>query len=63
VAAASAAGVPEALCEQLADGGRLVVPTGSGQQRLVRLRRTPAGLEQTDHEPVRFVPLISDGPG
>jgi protein-L-isoaspartate(D-aspartate) O-methyltransferase len=52
--------VPRALSDQLAEGGRLVGPVNTGDQRLVLLRRGPDGLERTEHERVRFVPLISD---
>src|SRR4051794_22222852 len=62
VAAAAGGGVPAALVEQLAPGGRLVAPVEDGEQRLVLLRRTPAGLERRELERVRFVPLVS-GPG
>lgn len=63
VAAAAHAEVPPALEEQLAVGGRLVVPVQPcsgeiGEQRLVLVRRTAEGLRRTDLEPVRFVPLI-----
>jgi protein-L-isoaspartate(D-aspartate) O-methyltransferase len=50
--------VPGALVEQLARGGRLVAPVGDGEQRLVRLRRTDAGIETEVFEGVRFVPLV-----
>ena len=52
--------VPEALLEQLADGGRLVIPVGpeSRGQELVRVRRDGDELEEEDLGPVRFVPLI-----
>jgi protein-L-isoaspartate(D-aspartate) O-methyltransferase len=59
VAAAAGAGVPRALVEQLADGGRLVAPVEDGEQRLVRLRRIGDRVERTDLERVRFVPLVS----
>jgi len=59
---ASAAGrhVPDALLEQLSEGGVLVMPLGSpgGAQRLVRVRRGAGGFEREELEPVRFVPLI-----
>src|SRR5919202_6015750 len=59
VAAATGGGsVPPALVEQLADGGRLVAPVGDGEQRLVRVRRTPRGVETEALEGVRFVPLV-----
>jgi len=58
VAAAAAGGPPRALEEQLALGGRLVVPVDGPDQRLMLVRRTGEGFARTWHEPVRFVPLI-----
>jgi protein-L-isoaspartate(D-aspartate) O-methyltransferase len=52
--------IPRALSDQLADGGRLVGPVNAGDQRLVLLRNGGGGLERSDHERVRFVPLVSD---
>ena len=57
----SAAGpdVPAPLLEQLAPGGRLVVPIGRGdEQTLYMYSRTAAGIEARDLGPVRFVPLV-----
>ena len=42
--AAAMAVVPRALSDQLADGGRLVGPVNSADQRLVLLRRSPEGV-------------------
>lgn len=59
-----AAGGPEAppaLREQLAVGGRLVMPVGSrkGGQELVRISRTSESHWETEKlGPVRFVPLV-----
>jgi protein-L-isoaspartate(D-aspartate) O-methyltransferase len=59
VAAAARDGVPEALVEQLAPGGRLVAPVGEDEQHLVRIERRADGtLVQERLEPVRFVPLL-----
>jgi protein-L-isoaspartate(D-aspartate) O-methyltransferase len=59
VAAAACSAIPLALEEQLAAGGRLVAPVEDGEQRLVRLRRTGAGIERQELERVRFVPLVT----
>ncbi|MFP5467833.1 MAG: protein-L-isoaspartate(D-aspartate) O-methyltransferase [Gammaproteobacteria bacterium] len=61
VAAAGGEAIPQAWIDQLAEGGRLVAPAsfGPGQQRLVVIDKTPAGLKQQVLEPVLFVPLKS----
>ena len=59
VAAAAWRAVPPALEEQVAPGGRLVVPVMRRRQRLVLVRRTSAGIERRVLDPVRFVPLVS----
>ncbi len=57
--AAAPAEVPEALLEQLAPGGRLVIPVGpAGQQDLLRVTRTPDGLQRELLSQVSFVPLV-----
>ncbi len=52
--------VPEALLEQLADGGRLVIPVGpeTRGQELIRVRRNGDSFDEEDLGPVRFVPLV-----
>ena len=63
VVAAGGPQVPVALREQLAIGGRLVMPIGDTprEQRLVRVRRTrEEEYEEEDLLPVRFVPLIGE---
>ena len=56
VAASARDEVPDALVEQLAPGGRLVIPVG---ERLVVLRRDEGGaLSRGDAGGVRFVPLV-----
>ena len=50
--------VPDTLLQQLAPGGRLVIPVGGGEQHLYRITRTETGFEQEYLEPVRFVPLL-----
>ena len=54
--------VPAVLLEQLAPGGRLVMPVGTLKaQRLVLVQRTNAGFEETNLGGVRFVPLVGEG--
>ncbi|MEJ2088883.1 MAG: protein-L-isoaspartate(D-aspartate) O-methyltransferase [Gammaproteobacteria bacterium] len=51
--------VPQALIEQLAPGGRLVVPVGGDQvQELTVYDLTDDGVETTTVERVRFLPLV-----
>ena len=60
VATAGGPDVPAALLDQLALGGRLVMPVGpmfSGQ-RLVRVVRELGDYRREDLEPVAFVPLV-----
>ncbi|MGE3775291.1 MAG: protein-L-isoaspartate(D-aspartate) O-methyltransferase, partial [Gammaproteobacteria bacterium] len=55
--------VPPALLEQLAPGGRLVIPIGStgGEQQLTVITRQDDGsFEHESKLPVRFVPLTGD---
>jgi protein-L-isoaspartate(D-aspartate) O-methyltransferase len=61
VAAGSAHGVPPALEEQLADGGRMVLPINGRTQRLLVVRRRGGTLAHEEHDPVRFVPLVARG--
>jgi protein-L-isoaspartate(D-aspartate) O-methyltransferase len=61
VVAAGGPDIPPALLEQLAAGGRLVIPIGPSprEQELVRVRRHPDGsYARDDLGPVRFVPLV-----
>ncbi|HSJ25061.1 MAG TPA: protein-L-isoaspartate(D-aspartate) O-methyltransferase [Longimicrobiales bacterium] len=62
VAAGGPGRVPQALLDQLAPGGRLVIPRGRTQhdQELVRVRRTEDGLRYEEERlgAVRFVPLV-----
>jgi protein-L-isoaspartate(D-aspartate) O-methyltransferase len=58
VATAAPPDVPPALLAQLAPGGRLVIPVGTGEQELRLLVRTPTGVETRRVVPVRFVPMV-----
>ena len=57
---AASAAIPQALVDQLAVGGIMVLPLGpqDGHQTLVKLVRTKDGVERTELIGVRFVPLL-----
>lgn len=59
VIAAAATHLPELLAEQLAQGGRLVLPLGTREQRLVVVERNAEGFAQTVLDEVKFVPMIA----
>jgi protein-L-isoaspartate(D-aspartate) O-methyltransferase len=58
VMAAAATAIPQELTDQLAAGGRLVMPIGTREQRLLLVERTERGLTQSLLEEVNFVPLL-----
>lgn len=58
IVTAAASSVPAALLEQLADGGRMVIPVGSMHQTLWLYQRQGDDMVRTELEAVRFVPLI-----
>ncbi len=49
--------VPPALVEQLAVGGRMILPVGDRRQELRLLTRTAQGVREESVLPVRFVPM------
>ena len=56
--------VPQPLIDQLKDGGRIIIPVGSGRiQDLVLLRKRSGKLEQQAVLPVSFVPMTGDAKG
>lgn len=62
VVSAGAPDVPPALADQLAEGGRLLIPLGGrDEQMLTVCTRRGDALERRDIVPVRFVPLIGAG--
>lgn len=59
IVAAAGLKVPPALLEQLAVGGRLVLPVGTSEQYLSFIERTPQAFVETRLDAVRFVPLLA----
>jgi protein-L-isoaspartate(D-aspartate) O-methyltransferase len=60
VVAAAAREMPQALRDQLAPGGRMMVPVGAGgEQWLVMTERVGDTFRENRYEAVRFVPLLS----
>lgn len=59
LAAAAPAEIPRELLEQLAVGGRLLIPVGEEKQVLYRVTRTASGFEREKIEDVKFVPFRS----
>jgi len=58
IVTAAAARLPAALEDQLAVGGRMIVPVGTDLQELVLVRRDARGFERERLLGVRFVPLV-----
>jgi len=52
--------VPQALLDQLAVDGRMVIPIGSIYQELYLITRTATGYDKKALLPVRFVPMVHD---
>lgn len=59
IVTAGAVTVPQALLEQLVDGGRLVIPVGDKTQILKIITRQGDNYNEEQVEAVRFVPLVS----
>ena len=59
IVTASPREIPEALLDQLADNGRMLVPVGEArEQQLLLLKKKGDVIEQTVLETVRFVPML-----
>ena len=60
IVTAAAESVPQALLDQLAEGGVMVLPLGphGGSQQIIKLTKSPTGLAREDLIGVRFVPLL-----
>jgi protein-L-isoaspartate(D-aspartate) O-methyltransferase len=59
IMAAAATHVPQALLEQLAVGGRMVLPLGAQDQFLTLIERDEKGYNESRLEAVRFVPILT----
>ena len=59
ILAAAATHVPPALLQQLALGGKMLLPLGSSEQNLLLIERRAEGFVETRLHSVRFVPLLS----
>ncbi|AVO54869.1 protein-L-isoaspartate(D-aspartate) O-methyltransferase [Ectopseudomonas oleovorans] len=60
IVTAAAADVPQALLDQLAPGGRMVIPVGTGDvQQLLLIVREENGFSRHVLDAVRFVPLLN----
>ena len=57
--------IPQPLQDQLAEGGRMIIPVGKENtvQELVLIRKKDGRLLQEDIIPVRFVPMLKEGGG
>ncbi|MEO5373350.1 MAG: protein-L-isoaspartate(D-aspartate) O-methyltransferase [Alphaproteobacteria bacterium] len=58
---AAAETIPEAMIDQLAKGGLMVLPLvrSASDQHIVRVRRTETGYDTERLSPARFVPLVA----
>ena len=52
--------VPQPLVDQLAVGGRMIVPVGAHRQTLTVLMRTDEGVTEEATLPVLFVPMTGE---
>ena len=59
IVTAAASSVPQALTDQLAEGGRLVIPVGEDQQQLLCIDKTEGEPISSTVEAVKFVPLVA----
>jgi protein-L-isoaspartate(D-aspartate) O-methyltransferase len=52
--------VPQALIDQLKEGGRLIIPVGTFVQELIRITRIKDKIKKENLMPVRFVPMVKE---
>ena len=58
ILAAATPQLPKALLQQLAPGGRMILPFGTSKQVLRLVERTRSGYSETTLDAVRFVPML-----
>lgn len=58
IVTAAAESIPQALLQQLKDGGRLLIPVGDDEQQLLKIVRHGDEFLSNVIEMVRFVPLV-----
>lgn len=58
IVTAAAESIPQALLQQLIDGGRLLIPVGDDEQQLLKIVRHGDEFLSSVIEMVRFVPLV-----
>jgi protein-L-isoaspartate(D-aspartate) O-methyltransferase len=58
IVTAASGHIPEELLQQMAIGGRMVIPVGAEEQILMLIERTKDEYRQTRLEAVKFVPLL-----
>lgn len=60
IVTAAPPGIPQPLLDQMADGGRMVVPVGDRAQNLTLIVRKDSTYSETVIAPVRFVPMTGE---
>ena len=60
IVTAAAETLPQALLDQLAEDGIMILPLGShdGSQHLIKLTKSQTGTRRENLIPVRFVPML-----
>jgi protein-L-isoaspartate(D-aspartate) O-methyltransferase len=53
--------IPQALVDQLAEGGRMIVPVGTTFQELILIERKDGKVTKRNVAAVRFVPMVHEG--
>ena len=52
--------IPQPLLDQLAPGGRMILPLGKTLQKLIILTNTSSGIQRKELLPVAFVPMTGE---